>query len=65
VLLDQVRDTTEIEFDIVPRCEGKNLFWIKRRLATGQLHEVTLKPAGEMISKMRAGSSPAFQKVCH
>jgi hypothetical protein len=44
VLLDQVRDTTEIEFDIVPRCEGKNLFWIKRRLATGQLHEVTLKP---------------------
>jgi hypothetical protein len=44
VLLDQVRDTTEIEFDIVPGREGKNLFWIKRRLSTGQFREVTLKP---------------------
>ncbi len=23
------------------------------------------KPAGEMISRMRAGTSPAFQNVCH
>jgi hypothetical protein len=44
VLLNQVRDTIEIEFDIVPGREGNNLFWIKRRLPTAQFREVTLKP---------------------
>ena len=44
MLLDQVRDTTEIEFDIVPGRQGENLFWIKRRRPTGQFREVTLKP---------------------
>jgi hypothetical protein len=44
VLLYQVRDTTEIEFDVVPGSVGKNLFWIKRRLPTGQFREVTFEP---------------------
>jgi hypothetical protein len=44
MLLDQVRETVEIEFDTVLGREGKNLFWIKRRLPTGQFREVTLKP---------------------
>jgi hypothetical protein len=38
-ITDQARDTIEIEFDIVRAARGKNLFWIKRRLPTGQFRE--------------------------
>jgi hypothetical protein len=56
-----------LQLESVPGCALGHLLRIEigRGHRRRHLIEAMLEPAGEMISRIRQGPSPAFQNVCH
>ena len=65
--LDEIGDAVGVHIEREALAELSELLGIglEHAAEVEELGEKPSKPAGEMISRMRHGSSPAFQNVCH